>query len=69
MSKISFVLFCCLFYIGAYSQNPAKPIAIIPKPVTLKTMQGKFILPASVIIQAANTAEMKPVTDYLKAKL
>ncbi|RYE28107.1 MAG: beta-N-acetylhexosaminidase, partial [Sphingobacteriaceae bacterium] len=40
-----------------------------PKPVTLKTMQGKFILPASVIIQAANTAEMKPVTDYLKAKL
>jgi len=69
MLKNLLVLFCGLFYIGAHGQNPTKQLSIIPAPVLVKSGQGTFTLPASVIIDAANSAEMKPVGYYLQNRL
>jgi hexosaminidase len=69
MLKLSGLLFCCLLSFKSYSQTSDKPIAIIPQPVSLVKTAGHFTLPATVIIGAATTAEMLPVTTYLKNKI
>lgn len=69
MTRISIILSCCLFSLSVYSQTTKNQIAIIPEPVSIKTIPGKFTLPAKVIIDAENTAAIMPVTDYLKNRI
>lgn len=69
MPKFSVLLFCCLLHVSAFSQNIKKTISIIPEPVSIKTVAGKFTLPVSIVIEADNSAKTVPVTDYLKNKL
>jgi len=64
------VLICfCLLSFSAFCQSNKNLISVIPEPVSVKTMPGKFVLPATVSIDAGNTAEITPVTNYLKSKI
>ncbi|MGI4751495.1 MAG: beta-N-acetylhexosaminidase [Janthinobacterium lividum] len=69
MPKTSILLCYCLISFSAFSQSNKNSISIIPEPVSIKTAPGKFILPVSITIDAANTAEIIPVTNYLKNKI
>ncbi len=69
MPKISVLLFCCLISASAFSQLNKKSFSIIPEPVSIKTTTGKFTLPAGIVIEADNSTQVVPVTDYLKNKL
>ncbi len=69
MLKLSGLLLCCLLSLKTFSQTSNKPIAIIPQPVSVVKTAGQFLLPANVVIGAGTSAEMLPVTTYLKNKI
>ncbi len=69
MPKIPALICYCLLSFSAFSQSNKNLISIIPEPVSVKTTPGKFVLPATVSIDAGNAAEVIPVTNYLKSKI
>ncbi|MEX8548831.1 MAG: beta-N-acetylhexosaminidase [Mucilaginibacter sp.] len=69
MLKIYSLLFCCLLSFKTFSQPSAKTIDIIPQPVSMVKNAGQFLLPATVTIGASTSAEILPVTSYLKNKI
>ncbi len=58
-----------LFSITAFGQSPASGIAIIPQPVSIIKDTGHFILPKSVVIQAANSPELAHTVAFLRERL
>ncbi len=50
-------------------ENRPPEFAIIPEPVSLLKTEGQFTLPENVVIMAQNSAELKPVLDYLQGKI
>lgn len=69
MPKIPVLICYCLLSFSAFSQSNKNLISVIPEPVSVKTTPGKFVLPATVSIDAGNAAEITPVTNYLKSKI
>jgi hexosaminidase len=69
MKKLFKFLCCCSIPVVAYSQDTKTEIAIIPEPVTVIKNAGSFLLPNTVIIEAAEQPEMKQVVAFLKYRL
>jgi hexosaminidase len=69
MLKLSTLLFLSLLSFKTFSQTSDKPIAIIPQPVNMVKSAGQFSMPATVTIGASSSAEVAPVTAYLKRKI
>jgi len=69
MKKLSLALFGCFFAVLTFAQTAQPKLAIIPEPVSTSLKHGQFVLPKVVTIQAPLTADVMPVTDYLRKKL
>lgn len=67
--KKALYIFLLLFYSLQSFSQVTENIAIIPEPVSLKKNDGKFLLPSTVIIEAAHDNEIRNVAAYLKEKL
>lgn len=60
------------FFLGsfsAFSQSVSPGISIIPQPVSIVKGAGQFTLPKSVVIQAANSPELKQTLAFLRERL
>ena len=64
MKKFSLLSACIFSCAIAFAQND---IAIIPQPVKMTTNEGKFTLPARILIQADETPELQGTLDILKS--
>ncbi|HYJ38923.1 MAG TPA: beta-N-acetylhexosaminidase, partial [Chitinophagaceae bacterium] len=68
MKKTLTCLSCCLFALALFSQS-AKPIAIIPVPVSIKESNGIFSLPKHVVIEAGSQPALQYTISFLKERL
>ncbi len=69
MKKLSLLLCCCFITFLSFGQAGKTTLAIIPEPVTTVIKPGQFILPKTVVIQAAASTDMEKAATYLKNKL
>ena len=69
MKKIVQLLCFILVSFSAFSQSVSPGIAIIPQPVSIVKGAGQFTLPKSVVIQAANSPELKQTVAFLRERL
>lgn len=68
--KSFFQLFCFLLVsITAFGQSMDGGIAIIPQPVSVIKGTGHFVLPKSIVIQAANEPELNHTIALLRERL
>jgi hexosaminidase len=67
--KTALLFGCCLFSLASLAQIRKTGIAIIPEPVTVTPQAGQFTLPATVVIEAGNQAEMTTIVAFLKDRL
>ena len=68
MKKLVILISCHLLGLHAVCQNTPTPIAIIPEPVQIVQNAGKFILPATITIEAPELSALKPTLDFLQQR-
>jgi hexosaminidase len=70
MQKTILAFLLNAFALTAFSQQPARPsVNLIPIPVSLQTDPGIFTLPASVLIEAPERADLVPTLESLTSHL
>ena len=65
MKKLLLSFICIISCALAFTQTKKDSIALIPKPVSLVTKAGQFVLPAHVVIVADNNEAVKKLANRL----
>lgn len=69
MKKLSLLLCGCVAHLLSAAQASKPALALIPQPVKVTQTAGQFVLPKTIMVEAAPSADVANVTAYLKRKL
>jgi len=69
MRKLIFSLLSAIFCLPAFSQDSAGPLTLIPEPVSQQLAPGRFVLPASILVEARDQQDLSQTLQDLKTHL
>ncbi|HET6256423.1 MAG TPA: family 20 glycosylhydrolase [Puia sp.] len=69
MRNLVLALLTATICLPAFSQDASGPLSLIPEPVSQQLAQGRFTLPASILIEAPTQPELGHTLEDLKARL